>query len=64
VARLSVANLRGLLRGVIRVVSLGSSDGAEQDSESDHASNWASLLSQPQIARHVPTGKVRADRRE
>jgi hypothetical protein len=63
VARLSVATLRGLLRGVIRAVSLGSSDGegAEQDSESDRASNWASVLSQPQIARLLPTGKVRAD---
>jgi hypothetical protein len=63
VARLSVSNLRGLLRGVIRAVSLGSSDGevGEQGGESDRASTWAALLSQPQIARLMPTGKVRAD---
>ena len=63
VARLSVDSLRGLLRGVIRVVSLGSSDGEvnEPDSESDRAANWASLLSQPPIARLMPAGKVRAD---
>ena len=63
VARLSVANLHGLLRGVIRAVSLGASDreATGQDSESDRASNWASLLSQPSIARLMPTGKVRAD---
>jgi hypothetical protein len=32
-----------------------------QDSENDRAANWASLLSQPRIARFMPTGKVRAD---
>ena len=63
VARLSVESLRGLLRGVIRVVSLGSSEGEvnEPDSEGDRAANWASLLSQPQIARLMPMGKARAD---
>jgi Tfp pilus assembly protein PilF len=63
VARSSVDNLRGLLRGVIRVVSLGGADAevSEPDSESDRAANWASLFSQPQIARLMPTGKVRAD---
>jgi len=63
VARLSVDNLRGLLRGVIRVVSMGGSDGevSEPDSESERAATWAALLSQPQIARLMPTGKVRAD---
>jgi hypothetical protein len=63
VARLSVDSLRGLLRGVIRAVSLGAADGEAggQDSESDRADTWASLLSQPQIARFMPTGKVRAD---
>jgi hypothetical protein len=63
VARLSVDNLRGLLRGVIRVVSLGGSDEGvnEKDSESERAATWAALLSQPQSARLMPTGKVRAD---
>ena len=63
VARLSVGNLRGLLRGVIRAVSLGAfeEEAIGQDSESDRAAIWASLLSQPQIARLMPTGKVRAD---
>ena len=63
VARLSVDNLRGLLRGVIRAVSLGASpaEAGGQDSENDRAANWASLLSQPRIARFMPTGKVRAD---
>ena len=63
VARLSVDNLRGLLRGVIRAVSLGAPEAETggQDSESDRATNWASVLSQPQIARFMPTGKVRAD---
>jgi hypothetical protein len=63
VARLSVDNLRGLLRGVIRVVSMGGSDEGvnEKDSESERAASWAALLSQPQIARLMPTGKVRAD---
>jgi tetratricopeptide (TPR) repeat protein len=63
VARLSVSDLRGLLRGVIRVVSMGASDEApgERDSESDLAASWASRLSQPQIARLLPSGKTRAD---
>jgi tetratricopeptide (TPR) repeat protein len=63
VARLSLDNLRGLLRGVIRAVSTGAPDGevGGQDSESDRAARWATLLSQPQIARFMPTGKVRAD---
>lgn len=63
VARLSMGDLRGLLRGVIRVVSMGASDETpgERDSESDLAASWASRLSQPQIARLLPTGKARAD---
>jgi len=63
VARLSVDSLRGLLRGVIRAVSLGASDEASrgQDREDDRAATWASLLSQPAIARFMPTGKLRAD---
>ena len=63
VARLSIDSLRGLLRGVIRAVSLSASDAeaGEQDSESVRAADWASLLSQPQIARLMPGGKARAD---
>ena len=63
VARLSLSDLRGLLRGVIRVVSMGASDeqAGERDSESDLAANWASRLSQPQVARLLPIGKGRAD---
>ena len=63
VARLSVENLRGLLRGVIRAVSLAApeAEAVGQDSENDRAANWASLLSQPKIARFMPTGKIRAD---
>jgi len=34
---------------------------SEPDSESERAASWAALLSQPPIARLMPTGKVRAD---
>jgi tetratricopeptide (TPR) repeat protein len=63
VAKLSMDDLRGLLRGVIRVVSMGDSDEStgEREGEGDSATSWAARLSQPQIAKLMPTGKARAD---